>query len=250
MNNIIGHKISWIDSVDSTNDELARQIKSKKNLHPGHTIVAKQQTFGKGQGKNKWEGEPGKNLTFSFFVQPAFLKADQQFYLNMFVSLGVYDLVKSMYDSPVKIKWPNDIYIEHRKIGGILISHIISGNDILYSIVGIGLNVNQTKFINQLPNPVSMKQITGHNLDISMVLSNLLEQLNHHYNLIMNGEFQECRDAYKSALFGYYKWLRFRYEKDLIVARITGVTDTGILQLQSSDKSRIECDLKEIEFII
>lgn len=251
MNHKIGHTIVEIDSLDSTNEEMNRRLTRESNLPSGLVIIAKNQTRGKGMSKNTWVSEEGKNLTFSFVIKPSFLLADQQFNLNMFVSLSVYELIKLAFpNKPVKIKWPNDIYVENKKVAGILISHAISGKQILSSIIGIGLNVNQTSFSEDLPNPVSMKQLAGQSFDISLVFRDLLHHLNNFYSLVKSGNNEEFREAYKFALFGYYKWLKFKWEDRIRVARITGISHLGLLQLETAEKERLECDLKEIEFII
>ncbi len=172
---MIGNRIIQLDSVESTNVFLLQQINERKELFNGDVYVAHEQVNGKGQGANLWESEPGTNLTFSIFLLPSFLKADEQFYLNMVISLGVYDYVSGIVkENSVKLKWPNDIYINNKKVGGILISHSISGMEFLYTIVGIGLNINQTVFHSDAPNPASVSQFLGNELDLDDCLRQLL----------------------------------------------------------------------------
>ena len=251
MNSTLGNSITWLSSVDSTNDEMNRRIREGVKPLPGLVIAAAEQTKGRGLGANTWSSEAGKNLTFSLYLEPGFLSADRQFYLNMAVSLAVCQFVGSMIPGKlVKIKWPNDIYIDARKVAGILINHAISGNEILYSVVGIGLNVNQTFFRDDIPNPVSMQMATNHTYELNEVLKELLSIMNRDYKLLADGHLETLRSAYKDALFGYYQWMRFRRNDSVISARITGVSESGLLQLEQPGQERIECDLKEIEFLV
>ncbi len=237
--------------VDSTNSELARMIQMNNTLIEGEVIVASDQTSGKGLGENAWESEAGKNLTFSIFLTPNFLRADQQFYLNMAIALGIYDYVKSVASNEfVKIKWPNDIYIENKKVAGILINHAISGQNILNTIAGIGININQKQFLSDAPNPISLFQLLGNELDLKKSLFDLLEKINSRYYNLSLGNFSLLKSNYIDALFGYYKWLKFKQDKHRILARITGVSELGLLQLETSDMKTFECDLKEIEFVV
>ncbi len=246
----IGHAINWLPSVDSTNQELARWIGDGKSSGHGMVIAAIEQTEGKGMAGNTWESEPGKNLTFSVVVHPGFLKADQQFYLNMCVSLGVHAYLASVISKEeVAIKWPNDLYVGANKIAGILINHTISGNEIMHSIIGIGLNVNQLIFSSGVPNPVSLCKVLGGPLDPALELNKLLAHLDHQYDVLSNQGFSECRETYKKNLLGYQKWLVFKHDGDLVRAKISGVSETGLLQLCDEHSVKFECDFKEIEFL-
>lgn len=251
MDKNIGHKTLWIDILDSTNDEISRRIDSGFPPEPGEVIVAVEQSQGKGMGANQWVSEPGKNLTFSFLIHPGFIKAWQQFHLNIFVSLGVCNYLKKIFpEMSVKVKWPNDIYVDGKKIAGILISHAVNGTEILHTIVGIGLNVNQASFPGDIPNPVSMKQMSGHDFDLPDVLFNLTEALNESWKDLRKRDLSISTIKYKKAMFRYREWMEFRYENEIIMARILGISDVGLLLLENSDRDVIACDLKEIEFLI
>jgi BirA family biotin operon repressor/biotin-[acetyl-CoA-carboxylase] ligase len=172
-------------------------------------------------------------------------------FLNMAISLGVFDFVRSMINEfPVTIKWPNDIYILNQKTGGILINHSISGRDILFSVIGIGININQEIFLSDAPNPTSFKRITGREFDLKHTLNVLLGCLDFRYHQLFSGQFAGIRSDYIGALLGYFKWMKFIYKQKMISARITGVSPSGLLQLEKHDYSKFECDLKEVEFIV
>ena len=149
-------KIRHIGSVNSTNTYLKEHPEEVDSMT---MLVAREQYAGRGQRGNFWEAEPGKNLTFSFRFKPEGLKPIEQFAISEAVALAITDYLKEEFDP--KVKWPNDIYVGNRKIAGILIEHSIMGNEISNTIVGIGLNINQTDFRSDAPNPVSMSQLSG-----------------------------------------------------------------------------------------
>lgn len=168
-------KILEYTSLRSTNSEATRIA---PELAHGDIIVAREQTAGRGQRGNSWEAEPEKNLTFSLFLRPRDMLAADSFLLSMAVSVGIVDaLNKILAPDEVKIKWPNDIYWNDLKLAGILIENSFSGQWIDHSIVGIGLNVNQTYFISDAPNPVSMIQIAGLSFDLIEVLKTVCESI-------------------------------------------------------------------------
>lgn len=167
--------LTIIDSCASTNSALPRDA-----AH-GDALMALEQTAGRGQRGNTWEAEPRKNISLSLMLRPSELPATRQFEVSEAVALGVVDLLDSLGIDDVKVKWPNDIYVANRKICGILIENALSGPMISRSIAGIGLNVNQTVFRSDAPNPVSIKQLTGRDHDIrdlaARMINNILRRL-------------------------------------------------------------------------
>lgn len=158
--------IRWYDSVESTNDEARRLIRDLDNLS---VIAARCQTAGRGQGDHKWHSLPGENLTFSVVLKfgergLAPLAARDALLITETVTLALRLYLEEK-GITVRIKWPNDIYTGDRKICGILIENILQGQDVASSIVGIGLNLNQTEFPSDLPNPVSLALLTGSRYD-------------------------------------------------------------------------------------
>ena len=149
--------IIWLERVDSTNDEARRHISEIDNLS---VVSALEQTKGRGQRGNRWSSQPGENLTFSLVVKDFRIKANEQSAISQATSLSLVDLL-SRHEIKARIKWPNDIYAGDEKICGILIENSLKGLEIDWSIIGIGLNVNQTAFPEDLPNPTSMKLCTG-----------------------------------------------------------------------------------------
>ena len=151
------HDILWLDTVDSTNNEARRRISKLDNLS---VVSALEQTKGRGQRGNRWSSQPGENLTFSLVVKDFRIKANEQSAISQATALSLVDLL-SRHEIKARIKWPNDIYTGDEKICGILIENSLKGSEIDWSIIGIGLNVNQTAFPEDLPNPTSMKLCTG-----------------------------------------------------------------------------------------
>lgn len=149
--------IIWLERVDSTNDEARRHISEIDNLS---VVSALEQTKGRGQRGNRWSSQPGENLTFSLVVKDFRIKANEQSAISQATALSLVDLL-SRHEIKARIKWPNDIYAGDEKICGILIENSLKGSQIDWSIIGIGLNVNQTAFPEDLPNPTSMKLCTG-----------------------------------------------------------------------------------------
>ena len=174
------HDIIWLKSVDSTNDECRRRISDMDNLS---VMSAMSQTAGKGQRGNTWSSSPGENLTFSVVLkfksattndglEP--MQAYDQSIISEITSLSVVDLLSS-HGIQAKIKLPNDIYVDWKKICGMLIENAVRGEWMTYSIIGIGLNVNQRNFDVSLPNPTSMALLSSEN-DTLYNLEVLLEE--------------------------------------------------------------------------
>jgi len=243
--------IRQFGSLDSTNRSL-QQIIDKEKAEEGIVVWTKDQTAGRGHGKNHWESEAGKNLTFSVLLKPSFISPEKQFLLTQIVSLAIVDLLTEIIpEEKTAIKWPNDIYIGNKKVAGILIQNFIKGQNIDYSIVGIGLNVNQKQFFSNAPNPVSLIQFT-HN---ALVLDNLLDKLLIHIKTIYEQSAsliyrEEINKRYLSHLFRYRQPAVFK-EKDLqFQATISGIGEFGriVLQLKNGEKKMFS--FKEVEFVI
>lgn len=167
--------IIYVDEADSTNTMLA---KAASDFEHGTALAAHCQSAGKGQRGNRWEAEPWKNLTFSILLRPKAILASHQFELLQVVAISIVKVLRSQLDTDeIYIKWPNDIYYRDKKICGILIENTLSGAGIERSVVGIGINVNQDKFLSDAPNPVSMKQIAGHAFDLDDLLEHFVTQV-------------------------------------------------------------------------
>lgn len=176
------HGILWLKSATSTNYEL-RQIKEK--LDNLSIVAAVEQTHGRGQGDHTWFSSPATNLTFSLLMRfpsdsPYSLKAAEMLLITQLTTLAIRDFLAGKGIS-ARVKWPNDIWVKDRKICGILIENILDGAMISESIVGIGLNVNELDWPAELPNPVSMKELTGQEYVLEEELESLHKEICRRY---------------------------------------------------------------------
>ena len=165
------HDIIWFDTIDSTNEEARRRISDIDNLS---VLSAYEQTSGKGQRGNRWLSTRGENLMFSIVLKPEALEAGNQFVICEAASLSIVWLL-AKYSINAEIKWPNDIYVDNKKICGILIENSLHGKHISSSIIGIGLNVNQRNFDVNLPNPTSMTLCKADNYNIVTLLEEFMD---------------------------------------------------------------------------
>ena len=177
--------IIWLERVDSTNDEARRHISEIDNLS---VVSALEQTKGRGQHGNTWLSMPGENLTFSLIVKDFRIKANEQSAISQATALSLTKLL-GRHGIEARIKWPNDIYAGDNKICGILIENSLKGMEIDWSIIGIGLNVNQTSFPEDLPNPTSMRLCTGNSnpYNIRRILEEYIEIFTGYYREYLNG---------------------------------------------------------------
>ena len=162
----VGQNIIYLPTCQSTNDETL-QFLADGTAYEGDMVVTDGQTQGRGQRGNQWIAQSGQNLTFSLVLQPTFLLASEQFWLNMAVSLAVYDSLSPFIPAGLRIKWPNDIYVNDRKMGGILIENALQGYNLAHSVVGIGLNINQTQL--GYPTATSLLRKLGSEADFVVV---------------------------------------------------------------------------------
>lgn len=242
------HIIQLLET-DSTNSFAIELLNSSKPLD-GTVITTYSQTHGKGTDLNKWESETGKNLTFSIIFYPSF-SAEKQFLFNKAISVAIFDFLKSeLPNHSISIKWPNDIYVGDKKICGILIQNSISGKNLDYIVVGIGLNVNQEIFISNAPNPVSMKLISGKTYDLSEMLHSLYQCIAIRYSEINSGLCNQIESDYQSSLYKLQQWGEYYLHGKLIKARIKGTNEYGQLLLESDEGKLLTCDFKEIVFKI
>jgi BirA family biotin operon repressor/biotin-[acetyl-CoA-carboxylase] ligase len=238
----------FLTEVESTNNYANHLVLSKAAGH-GTVVLAQHQKMGKGQQGNSWESEFGKNLLMSIILFPDFLPATKQFYLSKIASLALANFVKSE-KAEVSIKWPNDIYVGNSKLAGILIENSIKANHLDSSIIGIGLNLNQERFVSDAPNPVSLKQITGKDYKIEEVALKIWELLSFWFEKLQSRSFSEIDLIYFNQLFRVNEWALFAKQGIQFEARITGIGDFGQLILEKRNGVSSEYMFKEVEFVI
>jgi len=248
MKQLAFQSISEFIEVSSTNYVAEMMLAEGKPLE-GSIIVAGFQRDGQGLGNNSWESRKGENLLMSMVIYPDFIRPDQQFLLHKISSLAVMDTVKNFtIPEGISVKWPNDIYAGQGKIAGILTKNMVSGNKISSSIIGIGLNVNQVQFGDYLPNPVSMKMLTGKNYEIKKVREQLCLDFNRYYNKLFQDGLKEIDTLYLHALLNQGVEARYKAGEEIFTGIIEGVTEYGWLQVRHGSQTR-EFDIKEIEYL-
>jgi BirA family biotin operon repressor/biotin-[acetyl-CoA-carboxylase] ligase len=250
MTNFNEKRIIELDEIDSTNSYAANLLNSGK-VDEGTVIWSHNQTAGKGQGENKWISQSGKNITISMILYPRFLPAESQFMLNKSVSLAVLDFVHTLLPpGSCKIKWPNDIYSGFSKLGGILINNTISGFSFDTSIIGIGLNINQTLFDPSLPSPVSIKQLLSRETDIREGVIEMTRKLDHRYDQLKNGDISLLDIQYRDNLLGINEERTFRKNGDVFNGFIRDVDLFGRLIIETGNSRRLTLSHKEVEFLL
>lgn len=243
---MIDFKIDKVSETLSTN-ELLKSLADREPLPEGYTVVAVAQTAGRGQIGASWESQPGQNLTFSVLLRPDFLKADRMFMISKVVSLAIADYLQST-GGIFKIKWPNDIYHFDSKICGTLIENQLMGDNIVYSIVGIGLNVNQEAFISDAPNPVSMFNIFDKKFDLTEELPKLLQQIGLWYQMLADGWEDKINETYLERLYRRGEQHEFvTSEGERFGGRIETVEPNGRL-IVDTDNGQRQFWFKEVAF--
>ncbi|MDJ1503361.1 biotin--[acetyl-CoA-carboxylase] ligase [Xanthocytophaga agilis] len=247
----VGQKLLFLPECHSTND-IAADLINTASTPEGTVVITSQQTRGRGQRGNSWHTEPGKNLTFSIILKPTFLTVNQQFLLNMAVSLAIHEFLSKYLPQNLSIKWPNDIYWHSQKMGGILIENTIQGLSLTHSIVGIGLNINQKSFTEQ-PRATSLKLASQpfsneDEYDLEILLSELLIVFEKFYLLLRNGKTDSLRTYYLRNLYSYGEKRFFVSNGNQFEGTITGVDSQGRLVIEKDNKL-CYFFFKEIEFV-
>jgi len=245
---IIGSKLFFFKNLPSTNAEAANLLKTN-DLPEGSVIYTNYQSAGKGQVDNKWESEDGKNLLISIVLYPSMINPSDQFLISMAISLGVCDFTKR-YVQDCSIKWPNDIYVKNDKIAGILIENSICGDKIKKTIAGIGLNINQQKFLGDAQNPVSLSLLTGLNFDLGICLSQLTSDLDRRYKQLISENFTQIRNEYISLLYRLDEWNDYCDKSGRYKGCIKTVSENGRLQIEKQSGEIVKYSFKEVEFIL
>ena len=234
-----------LTSTTSTNSHAMDMIRSGKAVN-GEAWFTLHQTAGKGRRAKHWESEKGANITMSIAVTTDFLPVYRQFYLSMAVALACHSFFRKYAGSGTKIKWPNDLYFNDKKAGGILIENLLKGDVWQWAVIGIGININQTNF-NNLFNPTSIKAITGKDYDVLALAKEL-------HTLLISRIDQLRTDS--SALLSYYNSVLYKRNEKIRLLKgnigfetiIEGVNEKG--QLLTNDSIQRVFDFDEVEWAI
>lgn len=245
----VGQKIITLPSVDSTNDFMKEQLSNSTPFPEGTVIMAERQTAGRGQPGNKWYADPGANLTFSIYLEPRFLKPSEQFWLNIGICSGLCAALQKTVSESIIIKWPNDILFDRNKISGILIENVLQGDKLKHSVVGIGLNVNQTTFAEDLGRVTSIKQILHQTYSKEKLLYEICHSIGRAYDQLRTGSWKELKKFYLENLFAANQSQDFWLKGKKVSGTIRGVDTSG--QLLVEFNGQVEgFGFKEVAFIL
>lgn len=240
-------QIIKLSAIDSTNDYL-KQLSREKKLDNFTIVVANEQTKGRGQMGSKWVSEVGKNLTFSVLVKNVMIPNEKLFDWNIVVALAVLEVLERHEIQKVSIKWPNDIMADSKKVGGILIENVLKSGESFDSVVGIGLNLNQTNF-EDLPKATSLKSLTNKNYDIFEIAEEIVKKIEEKYQQL-DKSMTVFWNKYHEKLFKIDKPLAFEDSKNnRFMGIIQGVTHDGKLQVMLEDDSITFFNIKEIQML-
>lgn len=246
------YNVLHFDCMKSTNVYLYQKLLKGEDII-NQVVVTNYQSEGKGLDKNKWESAKGQNLLFSMALNLGFLEAENQFKLSQAVSVGILNILKKYLPvNMLSIKWPNDIYYSDKKLAGMLINNTLEGKMMRISIIGIGLNVNQTKFRKELSNPIpiSMKTITNVCFDLEFLLHEMVNEIIQSVYTLQTDEGQKnIENLYIKHLYRFGKRATYKYQGRVITLIIIGLDKYGHLQLKDNRNNIIICDLKEIKFL-
>lgn len=236
----------------STNTYLKRMAAL---LPSGTVIYTYRQTAGRGQKGNSWESEDGKNLTFSMLLKHPGIEAKRQFYMSEAVSLAVAEML-SHYTEDISIKWPNDVYWADCKMCGMLIENSLDADGgIEYSIPGVGININQERFLSDAPNPVSLKNVTDRDYDLEALLHEVCERIEAECSMLAH-----ATQAQLDALHRRYLDRLYRNDGQLhtwelpdgsrFQASIAGVAPDGMFTLQRPDGTQASYAFKQVKHVV
>lgn len=236
-----------LEETTSTNRYIRTLMQERTNAE-SLVVLSNYQSDGQGQAGNHWESERGANLLFSMLVYPQQLYADSFFILSQIVSLSIQSTLHH-YTDHITIKWPNDIYWNDRKICGILIENDIAGSQILQSIIGVGINLNQEQFLSDAPNPISLKQITGDETDPMDVLSRFLLNYENLYARFLNGEKMDLMTEYRAVMYRGTGFYPYEDAAGCFEGRVVDVEPYGFLVLEDRDGQIRKYAFKEVSFL-
>ncbi len=240
-------KIIKLDATPSTNNYLKNKYKSR-DAKDGDLVWTKNQTSGRGQRENTWFSKPGESLTFSIFRQYKDINILNPFILSILVSLGIHEALSTIHLPNLKIKWPNDILSCNKKVGGILIENFFNKGELIASVIGIGLNLNQLSF-NNLPNATSFRLVSGNFWDQKELLSILTQYL---YEYLYIKDFQDLNgliNQYNENLWRRNQRALFKSNSKNFVAIPKGVLSQGNLIIETSEMGLIEINTKHIRML-
>lgn len=248
----IGKNMLFLPDVESTNT-YAMSLLRNVNILDGTLVYTDNQTHGKGQRGAGWQSDAASNITCSIILKTTFLLAENSFYLSKITALAVYDLLTEIFNPSqydIKIKWPNDIFINKKKIAGILIENVYHQSALGFSVIGVGININQTIFKGLENLATSFKQLTGNTFNRNEVLNSLCRFLEKWYLILKGEKLSRIDAAYHEKLWGWNSLFRFSDSANrTFEAVIMEVAVDGKIHLKMKDNTIKDFDVKELKFL-
>lgn len=247
----VGKNRIFLPEVTSTNSYAMELLKNVKPLE-GTVVFTDHQTQGRGQRGMAWNSEPTSNLTFSVLLKPKFLGIENYFYLYQIAALACYDALTEFINNSqfdIKIKWPNDILVDGKKICGILIENILLDNQLNWSVIGVGVNVNQVHFDEGI-NATSVKLLKGFSVERKILMDAICGYLEKYYLKLKENKFEEIYQTFLSNMFAYKQVVCFQYQEKKRMLKVMGIAKSGLLSLLDEEENLLEVDVKEIKWLL
>ncbi len=246
----IGRNLIFLPQVNSTNSYAIEML---KNVNPveGTVVHTADQTNGRGQRGSVWKTEKTSNLTASLIVRPTFLDLKNQHYLYQISALACYDALAELLDSSqfdIKIKWPNDILVNKQKIAGILIENNVANTQLGWSVVGVGINVNQTIF-DETFNATSLKVLLDKDIEVDRILKLFCKYFEKHYLELKSNKLSRIEENYLKHFFRLNNWMDFEIDGNLKTMFVQGLSDEGLLWLKNKNDQSSFFDVKDVKWI-
>ena len=245
----VGRTIHQFESLESTNDYAADLISKSSPIEEGTVIKTAFQSTGKGQIGRYWSSEADKNVLCSIILKPHMLQPRNQIYLLMAISLALTDVLEDFGIYGISIKWPNDVYVEDNKICGILIQNTLMDQKIAYSICGIGLNVNQVYWPEEIPNPTSIANILAKQIGLNEVYKKLYRYVEYRYMILLRNQYQRLSEEYHSLLYRKDIFAKYEDDQGIMMATIRQVNADGTLRLELSDGTFKDYAFRSLRFL-
>lgn len=238
-------KLLILDSVDSTNN-YAMALIQKREIDNEIAVFAKEQTHGKGRRGKQWKSNKGANIIMSVVVQMQWLPVLRQFELSVATALSCYDFFRKYDSENLFIKWPNDLFINDSKAGGILIENVIKGKLWQWSVIGIGLNINQEKFADEILKATSLKLATQKEYNVIELASELQNSLLKRIEELKSGNFKKMLEEYNDYLYARGKMVKLKRQTVVFETEIVAVSSSGELITKDAIERKFVFD--EVEF--
>ena len=247
----VGKNRIFLPEVHSTNSYAIELLKNVKPQE-GTLIFTDHQTHGRGQRGMYWNSEPESNVSMSVLLEPNFLSLENTFFLYQIAALACYDALTEIINNSqidIKIKWPNDILVNRKKICGILIENTILDNRLNCAVIGIGINVNQ-ELLDEKWNATSLINCVGKRFDRLAIMNSICYYLEKNYLNLKQNKFENIQKAYLMHLYGLNEKLLFNYQGKNRILKVVGISASGLLSLIDEDENKLEVDVKDIKWML